>query len=232
MARDADFSNLSLDLIFALPRQSLQQIREDVEAIVALQPEHLSIYGLTLEPQTPLHEMLQTGKLDVVDERLYADSYLLIQQLLTDAGFEHYEISNFAQPGFRCRHNQVYWQRRECLAAGCGAHGFFCSGWGERWHVPADLPLYRHRLEAGEAALERLESFDRCSAMVETLYLALRTSDGLSRQDFYQRFGEYPEHEFPAQFFRLADRLRLDNNRWRFDLQGWLLYDHLISEFF
>lgn len=231
MARDAGFDNLSLDLIFALPGQTLERLEEDVAGLLEQRPEHLSLYGLTFEPETPLHRQLQAGALQEPDESVYADSYLLIDRLLAGAGFEHYEISNFARPGFRCRHNQVYWQRQECLAAGCGAHGFFATGWGERWYVPADLSLYRQRLTANEPVLEQLEKFDRRAAMAETLYLALRTRDGLSRQDFAERFKVFPEQEFPAAFSRLAERLRLESGRWRFDLQGWLLYDHLVSEF-
>lgn len=231
MARAAGFENVSLDLIFALPGQTLQQLTEDVEALLALQPQHLSLYGLTFEADTALYERRQSGELAEVDEQAYVDSYLLINRLLTAAGFEHYEISNFARPGYRCRHNQVYWQRRSCLALGCGAHGFVADGWGERWQVPPDLRQYRQKLAAGGAALLLLESFDRQTAMAETIYLALRTADGLSRKSFKLRFGVFPEAAFPGAFRHLAERLSLRADCWCFDLQGWLLYDHLISAF-
>ncbi len=230
-AREAGFENLSLDLIFALPGQSLVQLTEDVEGLLAIQPEHLSLYGLTFESGTQLYQRLQAGELAEVDEQVYADSYLLINRLLTAAGFEHYEISNFARPGYRCRHNQVYWQRRSCFALGCGAHSFNADGWGERWHVPADLLRYRRKLAAGESPMVSLESFDRQAAMAETIYLALRTADGLSREQFKASFGCYPEEVFPGAFQRHAEHLQLSADRWSFDLQGWLLYDHLISSF-
>lgn len=130
LARDAGFENISLDLIFALPDQTLGQLTEDVEGLLALQPQHLSLYGLTFEPDTVLHERLRGGELTEIDDQVYADSYLLINRLLLAAGFEHYEISNFARPGYRCQHNQVYWQRRSCLALGCGAHSFIADGGG------------------------------------------------------------------------------------------------------
>lgn len=231
LARQAGFDNLSLDLIFALPGQSLEQLEADVAGLLALQPEHLALYGLTFEPGTRLHEQLQQAELAEADDQAYADSYLLINKLLTAAGFEHYEISNFARAGQRCRHNQVYWQRQECLAIGCGAHAFIGEGWGERWHVPADLATYRQKLTNGQPALQLLESFDRQAAMAETIYLALRTADGLSRSAFQQCFDVYPEQAFAEAFRRHADRLTLLDDCWRFDLQGWLLYDHLISAF-
>lgn len=231
LARDAGFENISLDLIFALPDQTLGQLAEDVEGLLALQPQHLSLYGLTFEPDTVLHERLRGGELTEIDDQVYADSYLLINRLLLAAGFEHYEISNFARPGYRCQHNQVYWQRRSCLALGCGAHSFIADGWGERWYVPPDLKDYRQRLAAGEPTAQRLEVFDRQAAMSEIIYLALRTVDGVSREQFKQRFGEYPEDVFPDAFRRHAERLSLRDGCWHFDLQGWLLYDHLISAF-
>ena len=230
-ARAAGFENLSIDLIFALPGQSLAQLQTDVEGLLTLQPEHLSLYGLTIEPGTRLSDHLHSGELSEVDDQQYADSYLLINQMLLAAGFEHYEISNYALPGHRCRHNQVYWHRQGCLALGCGAHSYLAAGWGERWYVPPDLARYRNRLRLGCEVQKLLESFDCQSAMAETIYLALRTSDGLSRSRFKERFGVFPEQAFRAAFKRHAERLTLVDDSWRFDLQGWLLYDHLISSF-
>lgn len=231
IARQAGFTNLSLDLIFALPGQTLQQLEQDVSGLLEFNPEHLSLYGLSFEPGTPLTKRQHQGLVAEPDEQFYADSYLLTDRLLTAAGFEHYEISNFAKPGFRCRHNQAYWQRQTCLAAGCGAHSFFASGWGERWMVEASLANYRQRLDRSELPLEQLEEFDRQAAMAEYAYLNLRTADGLSRSSFKQLFGSFPEEEFAAAFSRTSERLQRSADRWHFDLQGWLLYDHLISAF-
>ena len=230
-ARAAGFDNLSLDLIFALPGQSLDQLQADVDGLLSLQPEHLSLYGLTIEPETPLSERLGVGELSEIDEQQYADSYLLINRLLLAAGYEHYEISNYARPGYRCRHNQVYWHRQDCMTLGCGAHSFVAAGWGERWQVPPDLATYRNNLRQGRKVQELVESFDRQSAMAETIYLALRTAEGLSRARFKEQYGIYPEQEYGPIFKRHAERLTLHDDCWRFDLQGWLLYDHLISSF-
>lgn len=231
LAREAGFDNLNLDLIFALPEQTPDQLSEDIDAFLVLQPQHLSLYGLSFEPGTPLEKRLQAGLINEADEQFYADSYRSIHQRLESAGFEHYEISNFARPGYRCRHNQVYWNRQPCLAVGCGAHSFIADGWGTRWATPANLTTYRSKLDAGILPMERIETFDRKSAMAEFVYLALRTADGLSRRAFQQHFNCTPETEFTNALRQAKERLTLVDEHWRFDLQGWLLYDHLISPF-
>jgi len=232
LARAAGFGNLSLDLMFSLPGQNCPALEKELRELLDLQPEHLSLYGLSFETGTEFAARLQAGELQPVDEEESAAQYRLVHHRLLEAGFEHYEISNFARPGFRCRHNQVYWQRRGCLAAGCGGHSFDGTDYGCRWSVPNDLDHYRQQLMRGENPAELLESFDRRGAMTETIYLALRTSDGLSRADFKERFGDYPEIIYSQAFSKLRGRLHLNHDHWRFDLAGWLLYDHLISEFF
>jgi oxygen-independent coproporphyrinogen-3 oxidase len=230
LARAAGFENLNLDLIFSLPGQTDQELQADLESLLELQPQHLSLYGLSFEPETELTARLQRGELVESCDEVYAGQYRLLHQWLTAVGFEHYEISNFALPGYRCRHNQVYWRRQTCLAVGSGAHSFLASGWGERWQRP-ELAPYRSKLLAGENPGELLEHFDRHGAMKETIYLALRTADGLPRKCFQQCFGVFPEVAFPQAFTKLKNHLQLIDDHWRFNLDAWLLYDHLISAF-
>ena len=230
LARAAGFDNLSLDLIFSLPGQIPQQLQADLEGLLELQPQHLSLYGLSFEPGTELTARRQQGELAENSDEVYIDQYRLLAGWLTAAGFEHYEISNFARPGYRCQHNQVYWRRQTCLAVGSGAHSFISTDWGERWQRPK-MDAYRAKLLAAENPTELLERFDRQTAMAETAYLALRTADGLSRTAFQQRFGQFPEEAFPVAFDRLGSQLQLHEDCYRFDLDAWLLYDHLISAF-
>lgn len=229
--RQAGFDNLSLDLMINLPGQTGASLDEEISAILLLSPDHLSLYGLTVEPHTPLATSLENQEFTPVTDEEAAAQYRLVHERLLQAGFEHYEISNFARPGYRCQHNQVYWQRRSCLAAGCGGHSFDASDFGSRRHVPPNLESFRQNLTAERDPAEELERFNRSTAMAETIYLALRTTDGLSRQDFIRRFGVAPEEQFPQAFRKLENRLHLRNGHWSFDLDGWLLYDHLISEF-
>lgn len=227
-ARQAGFDNLSCDLMFALPGQTLEDLNADLEVLRGLAPEHVSIYGLGIEPGTP---WAGRGDLLLPDEDAYAAAYLHIDQSLACAGYRHYEISNFALPGRECRHNLGYWQRTSCLALGPGAHGFREQGWGERWLTPADLPHYRDALGQGVDPMVKLESFDRKGAMAETVYLGLRTADGVTDESFRDRFGVDLGAEFSSQVKHLEGPLKQIDGRWCFSPRQWLVFDHLIQEF-
>ncbi len=230
-ARRAGFANLSLDLIFALPGQTPAELEAELDRYLELAPAHLSCYGLTAEPGTPLHRQVQDGALALPDGERYADAFLLVHERLTAAGFEHYEIANFARPGRACRHNRTYWERRESLGIGAGAHSFKEAGWGERWAVPADLAGYAAALHGGGEPAERLEGFDRAGAMGETLYLGLRTRSGVDEAAFRARFGCGVAEAYPQGVRKLQPWLALTDGRWRLTVDGWLLYDRLIQEF-
>ena len=230
-ARAAGFNNLSLDYIFALPEQSLAALQQELTTLLRLAPEHISIYGLTIEPGTELGALYERGKLTVCDENIYADQYDLIHQCLTNADFNHYEISNFARPGMNCRHNQGYWQRKECIAIGAGGHSFYAKGEGERWFNRTDLNHYKKQLNQGNNPAELIEIFNRNSAMKEYAYLALRTNRGIDRATFQQKFALYPEEFFQAAIEKCGKYLQTDGKRYWFNLEGWKIYDHLISYF-
>ncbi len=231
LARDIGFTNISVDLIFALPGQGPSDLEQEIEKLLALSPEHVGIYGLSVENDTLLQEMVTRGQVAEVDEETYAKSYLQLNRLLSAAGYEHYEISNFARPGFRCRHNQAYWQRKTCLAAGAGAHAFDATGYGKRSAIPPDLMNYQQQLNRGQNPAELLEEFDQRQAMAETLYLALRTSEGVDSAAFAQRFGISLAEAFPAALASLSPHLQQRGNHYFFTAESWLLYDHLISHF-
>jgi len=230
-ARAAGFANLSLDLIYALPGQSVEALEEELQSLVDLRPEHISTYALTVEEETPLYTRVAAGEISLPEEEETARHYCAVDAVLTAAGYEHYEISNFARPGRACRHNLDTWRRQPYLGLGAGAHSFCAGGWGERRAVPPDLALFARRVAAGEEASERIEIFDRRGAMSETLYLGLRTAAGVSETDFCRRFGVGVAAAFPEALQHCGPRLRCSDGRWTFDLQGWLLYDHLIAFF-
>jgi len=230
-ARTAGFDNLNLDLMFALPGQELAALDREITAILNYEPEHISLYGLSFESGTAFATRLAAGDLAACKENLYAEHYKLLHRRLLRVGFEHYEISNFAHPGKRSRHNQVYWRRGRCMAAGAGGHSFDASGWGERRHIPADVEKFRESLQRGKDPSERLEVYDKAGAMREFAYLALRTVDGIERAEFKRRFGSYPEKIFASAMNKCGNYLRLNDNSYHFELEGWLLYDHFISHF-
>ena len=232
LAQDVGFANMNLDLMFARPELTCEQLQGELDDLLALRPQHISLYGLSYESGTRFAELRTRRELVEASDEEYAEQYGLIHDRLVEAGFEHYEVSNFALPGFRCRHNQVYWRREACLSVGCGGHSFVATGWGERWAVPAVLNRYRRCLIDHRDPAQRLETFDRQGAMVETLYLALRTSDGVDCRLFAETFGGFPEELFPEAFQRLDNHLCRADNRWFFKPSSWLIYDHLISAFF
>ncbi|WP_158516103.1 radical SAM family heme chaperone HemW [Syntrophotalea acetylenivorans] len=230
-ARQVGFENVGCDLMFGLPNQGRKELLQDLDALLQLQPDHMSCYGLTVEAGTPFEQRRLRGALALPDEDEFPELYLTVHEQLTAAGFEHYEISNYALPDRRCRHNLAYWRRQPCFAVGAGAHSFIPAGYGTRREVPADLDRYRQRLMQGRDPAVTLETFDRQGAMAETLYLGLRCQEGVSDKDFFRQFGLGVAEAFPEAVRRCGQRLTLDAGRWRFDLQGWLLFDHFISFF-
>jgi oxygen-independent coproporphyrinogen-3 oxidase len=230
-ARQAGFDNLSLDLMFALPGQTPAALEEDLCNYLELAPEHLSCYGLTAEPGTPFQQRVSSGEMALPDEEFYADAFMLIHERLAGAGYEHYEIANYARDGYTCRHNLGYWQRRPCLGIGAGAHSFRNAQWGSRWEVPADLAAYRQALHDRQEPMRCLETFDDQSALHETIYLALRTRRGIADDELRHRFGCTLQEAFPEAIAASAQWLVSKDGRWSFTPAGWLLFDHLILPF-
>jgi len=230
-ARQAGFTNLSCDLMFALPDQSIDGLKSDLQGVLDYQPEHLAIYGLTVEPGTPFLNLHEQGALNLPDEDLYVAGYYFLHEQLAATGYDHYEISNFARPGFACRHNQRYWTRQSNLAIGAGAHSLQTTGWGERWAVPDSLDGYQADLQAGNDPARQLEIFDRATAMAETLYLGFRTSAGVNGLEFKSRFGVDIADSWPDAIRRCGDKLSYDGQFWRLNLDGWLLFNSLLSPF-
>lgn len=175
----AGFDNLSLDLIYGLPSQTMERWTDNLAAAVSLAPEHISCYGLKVEEGTPLHRMRE--QYDLPDDDAQADYYLAAVDLLTKAGYTQYEISNFARLGYRSRHNSKYWALSPYLGFGPGAHSDFG---GERFAYARSLAAYC----AGEAPIERniITEWERAS---EYVMLGLRTVDGISLAYLQNRWG-------------------------------------------
>ena len=165
MLRQGGFENISLDLMAALPQQTEDELRDDLERILTLFPEHISVYLLKIEENSPF------GRQGVAeaDDEVQRDFYLLTHRMLTAGGYEHYEISNFARPGYRARHNSVYWAGGEYLAFGPGASGFYE---GVRYRIPADTPLFCRQKGKVSPVVE--EVVDREEARREAVFLGLR----------------------------------------------------------
>jgi oxygen-independent coproporphyrinogen-3 oxidase len=178
--RASGIRDCSVDLIFALPDHVQRDWRTDLERAIALEPTHVSLYGLTIEPKTPIDRMRARGEVIDAPEERYESDYLLAHEMLTGVGFDHYEVSNFGRPGHRARHNSAYWRAVPYVALGPGAHEF--DGDRRRWNDRA-YEQWASRLESGEDPIEGFELLTGENRRLESIYLGLRTSAGLSLTD-------------------------------------------------
>lgn len=186
-ARRAGFGNLSVDLMFAIPRQTPERWEASIRRALGLGVDHVSTYCLTIEEGTPLAEHVAAGRVARATEEVEREMYLRGIDLLETAGLRQYEISNFAREGRESRHNLACWRRGDYLGVGPGAHGFLDP---ERWCNVRDIPGYVRRIDAGEDVREMRETLTPAQARLETLWLGLRTVHGLDLGAFRARFGE------------------------------------------
>ena len=214
--RAARLDEISLDLIFGLPSALNRNWPADLESAFALDPQHLSLYGLTIEPRTPLGRWAGRGEVLPVDEDRYAAEFLTAHTELTAHGYEHYEVSNAAKPGHRAIHNSAYWRRAPFIGLGPSAHSGF--GWERRWNV-RDWAAYERLLQAGGSPLEGSELLDPESISLEELYLGLRTHEGLDAH----RIPPATTHRWESQGWavQVGDRIQLTS-------EGWLRLDALV----
>ncbi|HIJ95579.1 MAG TPA: radical SAM family heme chaperone HemW [Desulfuromonadales bacterium] len=231
--RQAGFENVSIDLMYALPGQSLDSWRSDLLAAVDLEPEHISVYGLTLEEGTDLARRYDEGALELPDEDLSADMFELADDLLTQAGFEHYEISSYARPGFRSRHNSGYWQRDGYLGIGVGAHSLLRDGYGLRCGNPATLEEYSRQVTLGSQQPVDVQYLSREDAMAEYMFLGLRLIDGIKPGRFEQEFHANWDAHYGTIF---ADLIRLELVRksqgcFQLTRRGMLLSNQVFNRF-
>lgn len=237
-ARAAGFENLSLDLIFGAPGQSLEHVRRDAAAALALRPEHISAYALTLEPGTPFARAVGANKLEVPEDDTVADMMLALGAALEAAGLERYEISSWARPGYAAVHNRRYWQRRPVLGLGVGAHSHeppsAAAPFGTRTANERALPAYLARIDAGRCAPPERESLADATARGEAVFLALRTREGLCAAAFAEEFGAQPRRFFEGAIDESLAAGQLTENA-AGDLavtaNGWLFADAVAARF-
>lgn len=186
MAKAAGFANISIDLMYGLPGQTLAQLKASVEQALALAPAHISIYGLQLEEGTAFARMQEMGKLALPADEAVEAMYDYMTETLPANGYARYEISNFARDGFVSKHNLSYWQDVPYLGLGAAAHSYLE---GQRWETVGKIPDYIALIQAGKQPCKPEEPATRAIAMEEFAFLALRTTAGISRQKFQQKFG-------------------------------------------
>lgn len=227
MIRSAGFTNLNLDLIFGLPDQTMAGWQESVEAVLALEPEHLSLYGLTLEEGTPLWQ--RRDQLTLADGDQQADMYLWAVERLAQAGYDQYEISNFAKEGKRSRHNLKYWMSREYVGFGPGAHSDFG---GRRYSYVRDLERYIDGMLSGGKIVDASELIPFEERGYEYLMLRLRTVTGIDGVEYNRTFRMNfdPLEELLCRYRDQGWAVQEESGRWHFTPQGFLLSNQLIGE--
>ena len=227
--KQAGFNNISIDLIYALPGQTMDQVKENVAKAIDLDIPHMSLYSLILENHTVFMNRMRRGKLPLPKEELEAEMFEYIIEELEKAGFEHYEISNFSKPGFESQHNLVYWDNAEYYGLGAGASGYV-NGIRYKNHGPI-----RHYLEAVEAGKARIteEHLTLEEKMEEELFLGLRKKTGVSKARFEEKFGVSFDQRYGQVVASLTEQGLLvpDDKQVRMTKRGLFLGDTVAEKF-
>ena len=237
-ARDAGLENISLDLMFGIPGQTIADWEETVRFALSLHPDHISAYGLIPEEGTPLSAQLDSGILELPDPDLERDMYDLCIRLLAENGFEQYEISNFSRPGFACRHNIGYWDQVPYLGLGLAAASMLRPAvlpkdvFSIRTTNPDTFPEY-YRLIHSPASPAPEELISLAEARFETVMLSLRMTAGMNRKRFRELHGAPPEAFYGDILGRLASQnlLVLKDDSWRLTRRGMDIQNSILLEF-
>ena len=226
-ARKAGFTNLSLDLIYGLPGQTMDSWKATVEHALSLIPQHLSCYGLKVEEGTPLAARVAQGEI-LPDDDQQADLYLWTVGRLERAGYPQYEISNFAKPGFASRHNLRYWLTQPYIGFGPGAHSDFG---GRRYSFVQDLDAYIQGVLQGGDIIDESEIIPKRERCGEYLMLRLRTVQGLNEQEYRSTyFMDFAPLQARLEQFRAQGWAEQTDGRWHFTPKGFLLSNQLIGD--
>jgi oxygen-independent coproporphyrinogen-3 oxidase len=216
------FSNITIDLIYGTPALTNDKWKKNIETAITLQIPHLSCYALTVEPKTPLDKMIKQHRSEDINPDKQSEQFLLLMQWLEDAGYEHYEISNFARPGYRSRHNSSYWQGKKYLGLGPSAHSY--DGIARQWNV-SNNSIYIATVEKGIIPYEK-EVLTETQKLNEYIMTSLRTMEGLHLEITGK------ELIVKSQKFIVSGLIKLENNFLVLTKEGKLLADGIASELF
>jgi putative oxygen-independent coproporphyrinogen III oxidase len=228
-ARQVGFTNMSIDLMFGLPNQTVAAMNDSLDKALALGLPHYSIYGLKVEENTLFHNLYQKNLLPLPDEDDELDMFLLIMKRLKEAGYSQYEISNFAKPGKESRHNSMYWLNRSYYGLGAGAHGYMH---GNRHVNIKGVQAYIDATQQGRPLLEEYAISEQ-EAIEDFMMVGLRLLSGVKRTDFRRQFGLELEAVFGSHLNKLMDQklLAATEDGYRLTEQGVLLGNEVFGEF-
>lgn len=214
LARAAGFPSVNFDLMFGLPGQSMEMLTDSLQKLCELEPDHLSTYALKVEEGTPFGTWHDRGQLILPSEDTDADMYEIVQTFLQQKGYEMYEISNFARPGHKCRHNLVYWRNEPYMAAGAGAHGYVN---GIRYQLERVVPDYIKRASTGQRPIVDQETIAPAEQEEDTMILGLRLVEGITERRFLERHGKHLHSRFGSELNQAVQNgwIRWDKSRIR-----------------
>lgn len=228
-ARAAGFRNISIDLIYAVPDQTPEQWKRVLYEALLKEPEHISVYGLTIEKGVPFNETLLKGRSPLPDEESEIEMYRDAVSLFTDAGYVHYEISNFARPGKESRHNSRYWLGGDYLGIGAGAHSYLNgSKWGRRWWNEPDPYQYMKNVTERGAATTGSEELGIEEAKTEAVMLGLRLIRGIDLREYEKRFGMALDKMLDIDGLEQKGLIRTDGAMITLSQKGLLLTNEVI----
>jgi putative oxygen-independent coproporphyrinogen III oxidase len=229
MARKAGFDNVNLDFIYSFQEQSLEKWGRTLDEAIGIGPEHLSAYTLTIEPGTPFGEDYKAGLLQLPDEERQIRFDEWTQNRLSQAGYRRYEVSNYARPGYACRHNLGYWSQTEYLGLGPGAHSYLG---GRRFSKIEDIDAYIRNVGTGGEAIEDVEEIGPALAAREAMIFGLRKTEGIHLDDILKRYSPAGFNRLQQMFeqWRLDDLIILTPPSIRLSSRGLRLWDRIAQE--
>lgn len=230
MARAAGFANVSIDLIAGLPEQKMETWRRNLEEAFALEPDHLSVYLLELYKDAPLLHRINRGELRAIDDELTVEMYFALVDEAERQGFEHYEISNWARPGFESRHNLKYWTGAPYWAFGVSAAGYDGQ---TRWSNTRNIHEYLAKIESGQSPVAETIELNEDDRQSENLFLRLRLKDGVDLGEHQRRFGVNTLERYRDEIERLreAGLIEFDENRLKISRAGTVLANEVFAVF-
>ena len=210
-AREIGFNNISVDIMFSLPNQTLQQWEETLKNIIDLNLEHISIYSLIIEKGTYFYKLYNEGLLNCCNEDLDREMYYLAKSMLEYNSYIHYEISNFAKDGFECYHNKVYWNCNEYIGYGLGAHSYFKN---QRYHNTYDINKYLSLKNNFNIIKEDLENLSIEDMYAEYIFMGLRMMRGISKKEFFKKFNKniYDIYKKEIEYLKSFDLIYENND--------------------
>lgn len=235
--RNIGINNISIDLMFGFPGENIEQWTSDIQEVISLNVEHISAYSLMYEEETSLYRLLEQGKIEEIDEEMSRNMYEILIQLLTKAGYEHYEISNFARLGYRSRHNSSYWNETPYIGIGTAAHSYKRIHKGGQlfvtrsWNIN-QLTQYIELLKLGVLPSEN-EELGINSRYNDLIATALRTSDGISIEHVAKEFGEELTRQLTSEAQKHIARglMKIENDHLSLTPKGLYVSDDIMSDF-